>query len=391
MKKVRIQGLVKLANHVRHEISQPISPGRLVKLRENTNRSIENINKILSDVGIHPNSLPAPSRKAYEFLASIDFNSVETHEISSSRDFAYNSVSFPRLKSYFNDLLDQITQDNENSQLGDIYDSIKESSSNIEEQIRAKNIKPEQLKSQSRQIRGWLAFFAQRENFDEYCAAIHLAKPIFYEVLPEARKRLGSVLIHFRPTKSIYRVRWYKNTTLVQLPTPMISFSKEVFRLLAEQIFYKSRNKQKVLNAMLSSSYQQILAELDMLSGVVEQTNGIYHDLATSFDRVNNTYFQGTISRPRLVWSQTFTVRKFGHYDLTRDTVMVSKSLDNKEVPEYVTDFIMYHELLHKTLGVSWNNHRQAVHTPQFLKKERCFQHFQEAKAALKKLASGKI
>ena len=375
MKRVRIHGLVKLANHVRQEISQPLSPDRLAQLRENTSCSIENVNKVLSDVGVHPDALPAPSRKAYEFLSGIDFNSVEINETSSSLDFAYNSVSFPGLKSYLNHLLDQIAQNPEDSQLQHIYDSIKESSCNIEGQIRIKNIKPEQLKNQSRLIRAWLAFFAQQENFDEYLAAIRRAMPVFHEILPEARKRLGPVLIHLRPMQGIYRVSWYKNATLVQLPTPMICFS---------------RNKQQVLNTMLSRFYQQILAELDLLGGVVEQTMGIYHNLAASFDRVNDTYFQGALSCPRLVWSHTFTVRKFGHYDLTHDTVMVSKSLDVKDVPEYVTDFIMYHELLHKILGVTWNNHRQAAHTPQFLEKERRFHRYLEAKVILKKLASGK-
>ena len=132
-----------------------------------------------------------------------------------------------------------------------------------------------------------------------------------------------------------------------------------------------------------------MLSELDLLGGVVEQTMGVYCDLAASFDRVNAEYFDRSIRRPRLVWSHTFTLRKFGHYDRTRDTVMVSMSLDKKDVPEYVTDFIMYHELLHKTVGVTWNNHRKAAHTPQFLEKERCFHQYHEAKAALKKLASG--
>jgi hypothetical protein len=281
-----------------------------------------------------------------------------------------------------------MAQNPEDSQLRHIYDSIKKSSDNIEGQLQAKNIKPEQLKIQSRHIRGWLAFFAERENFDKYLAAIRRAEPVFYGVLPEARKRLGSMLIHFRPMQGIYRVRWYKNSTIIQLPTQMICFDRETFQLLAEQIFHKSPNKKQVLSTMLSESYQQILSELDLLSGVIEQTKGIYYDLAASFDRVNAKYFNGNISRPRLVWSHTFTLRKFGHYDRTRDTVMVSMSLDKKGVPEYVTDFIMYHELLHKALGIMWNNHRQAVHTPQFLEKERCFHQYREAKAVLKKLAS---
>ena len=102
--------------------------------------------------------------------------------------FVPNSISFRGLKSYLNSLLDQIAQGPEDSLLQQIYDSIQESTGNIESQIRIKNIKPEQLKSQSRLIRGWLAYFAQRENFDEYLAAIRRAKPVFYEVLPEPRK-----------------------------------------------------------------------------------------------------------------------------------------------------------------------------------------------------------
>lgn len=144
-----------------------------------------------------------------------------------------------------------------------------------------------------------------------------------------------------------------------------------------------------ILDAMLDGSYQRVLSELDLLGGVVEQTMDVYHDLATSFDRVNAKYFNESLRRPRLVWSHTFTSCRFGHYDQTSDTVMVSMSLDKKDVREYVVDFIMYHELLHKTLGVTWKNLRQAVHTRQFLKKERRLHRYREAKDILKKLASG--
>lgn len=154
MRRVRIHGLVKLANHVRQEISQPISSERLAQLRENTSRSIETVNRTLNEVDVHLDALPAPSRKAYEFLTGVDFNSVETNETSSSLDFAQNSVSFPGLKSYLNSLLDQITQTPEDSQVRQIYNSIQKSSGNIEGQIRVKNIKPEQLK--------WLSLSAKR-------------------------------------------------------------------------------------------------------------------------------------------------------------------------------------------------------------------------------------
>jgi len=95
------------------------------------------------------------------------------------------------------------------------------------------------------------------------------------------------------------------------------------------------------------------------------------------------------VVRPRLTWSRSFTGRKFGHYDPIRDTVMVSSSLDRDNVPQYALDFVVFHELLHKELGVDWRNGRAAAHTPEFRAQERRFEQYREAEAALKRLAIG--
>ena len=175
---------------------------------------------------------------------------------------------------------------------------------------------------------------------------------------------------------------------LAKLPTPMICFDRKTLRSLAEWIFRKVNNKQMILDATLSESYQEILSELDLLSGIVECTEGMHHNLAESFERVNRSYFNGSMNRPRLAWSQTFTFRKFGHYDRTHDAVLVSMSLDRKDVPEYVTDFIVYHELLHKKLGSRWSNGRNFSHTSDFFREEKQFRQYHESKAILNKLAN---
>ena len=100
-------------------------------------------------------------------------------------------------------------------------------------------------------------------------------------------------------------------------------------------------------------------------------------------------YFGGTMGRPRLAWSRKFTGRLFGHYDRLRDTVMISCTLDRADVPASVLDFVMFHELLHKKLGLDWRGARMAVHTPAFRVEERRFADFAAAEAALKRLAAG--
>lgn len=167
----------------------------------------------------------------------------------------------------------------------------------------------------------------------------------------------------------------------------MICFDRKTLRLLAEWILRKANNKQMVLDATLSEPYQEILSELGLLSGIVEHTAGMRRNLAESFERVNRSYFNGSMNRPRLAWSQTFTFRKFGHYDRTHDTVMVSMSLDREDVPEYVIDFIVYHELLHKKLGIRWSNGRSFNHTSDFIRREKQFRQYHESKAILNKLA----
>lgn len=67
--------------------------------------------------------------------------------------------------------------------------------------------------------------------------------------------------------------------------------------------------------------------------------------------RVNAVYFRAHMPKPNLVWNRILTRRKFGHYQPSRDTMMLSVSMDDSKVPAFVVDFIMYQELLHKKHG----------------------------------------
>jgi hypothetical protein len=57
-------------------------------------------------------------------------------------------------------------------------------------------------------------------------------------------------------------------------------------------------------------------------------------------------------------------------------------------VPEFAIDLIVYHELLHRQLGLTWKSNRMAAHTSEFAEKEHQFQQYDAAKAVLRKLAS---
>lgn len=167
----------------------------------------------------------------------------------------------------------------------------------------------------------------------------------------------------------------------------MIGFDTAGFEALAEVLFGSRGSKEPIVTRTTSDGYRNIQAELHRLSGDPGNTSGAFHDLEASFDRVNAEYFAGAMVRPRISWSRQITSCKFGHYDALHDELMISATLDSAEVPAFVVDSVVYHELLHKKHGIQWQNGRRAVHTPQFCAEERRFRMHAEAEEWIEKLA----
>lgn len=103
------------------------------------------------------------------------------------------------------------------------------------------------------------------------------------------------------------------------------------------------------------------------------------------FVRINQEYFAGKMVKPRLTWNKILTHRKLGHYEPLRDRVVMSRTLDDFNVPQIVVELVLYHELLHKHHGVKLVNGKRMVYTPEFRRSERKFQYYQEAQRWLEK------
>jgi hypothetical protein len=144
-------------------------------------------------------------------------------------------------------------------------------------------------------------------------------------------------------------------------------------------------------------SYREFAASEDFNESVFELESfaapppppmrGRAHDLNEIFARVNTAYFGGLMPKPTLTWNRTLTARKFGHYQPGRDTIMISITLDDPEVPPFALDFVMYHELLHKKHGSMTVNGRRLSHSPAFRADERQFAQYHEAERLIHELA----
>jgi predicted metal-dependent hydrolase len=114
---------------------------------------------------------------------------------------------------------------------------------------------------------------------------------------------------------------------------------------------------------------------------ILTSSNGDAYDLDEIFDRLNVAYFKNTLPKPVLSWSARKTYRILGHHDAAHETVIVSRSLDDKKVPQYVVEYVVFHEMLHIFHPTEHRAGRRYSHTPEFRRNERKFRYFEEAES----------
>ena len=113
---------------------------------------------------------------------------------------------------------------------------------------------------------------------------------------------------------------------------------------------------------------------------------GHFYDLDKIFEELNARFFHGLMARPCMSWSQTKTRRILGHYDPAHNAIVISRIFDHFAVPQYVVEYIVFHEMLHLKHPVRLRGSRRCVHSAEFRAEEKLFPRRLEANAFLKRL-----
>lgn len=114
---------------------------------------------------------------------------------------------------------------------------------------------------------------------------------------------------------------------------------------------------------------------------VITTSKGSAYDLDEIFHRLNRSYFRDQLRKPVLTWSAKKTYRILGHHDVHHDHIAISRSLDSLDVPKYVVEYVVFHEMLHIHHPTKHVNGRRYNHTPAFRRDEQKFQFYDEAEA----------
>jgi hypothetical protein len=403
--KVRISGLVSLMNSVRDQLRTGIPEDEVETFRATVRRGVRVTERICRESNATPADLPTPSRRAYEFLRGLDLDDlpVTTEKAPpEEKPLRITGVvaSCDRYHQKFRELINQVDEADlgQSPQVKHLAVELRSEADAIADLYENAGGRLFELPTPSRRGYQWMRFLSSEENLERHLGALATLSRYARELQSSraTRRRKGTLppaLIRIYATSTLLRTRADQQKTDILINEGFIDAPDDVFAALMR--YTLGMGGQGDLDSAKQYAASPDYAEVQMALAAATPTDvsttaeGVCYDLRDAFARVNKAYFAGKQSMPHLVWSETHTYRKFGHYDKTRDLVMVSTTLDAPDIPAYVVDFVVYHELLHRELGVRRVNGRRRIHTPEFRQRERRFRKYDKAQAMLDDLSRG--
>ncbi|KAF3886751.1 MULTISPECIES: SprT-like family protein [Nostocales] len=277
------------------------------------------------------------------------------------------------------------------AQMQELLQTLMKIVTTIEKICSDRQTTPANLTSSSRQIYSWMKFLTDERNLQLHVQATHRLQHIAQQTYSARGRDSIKVIVEITNLAGLYRSKIGEYFATLIVSEGFINAPDEVLQVLVQAaLFGNSRNTTRAMKDFASSEeYSDILMELDLIvEAIAETPTGTHYNLDKLFDKINEEYFAAKLVKPRLTWSKIHTYRKFAHYEPARDRVVMSITLDDDRIPEFVVEFVLYHELLHKYHGTKLVNGRRMVHTSEFRTSERKFRLYQEAEEWLKKIAS---
>ena len=110
---------------------------------------------------------------------------------------------------------------------------------------------------------------------------------------------------------------------------------------------------------------------------------GRYYNLKEMFDLINRRYFNDRI-RASITWGKKRSrwykgKRTLGSYDENTNLIRINPLLDQRSVPRYFVEFVVYHEMLHADMLLKKDGMRSPVHSKEFKKREILFEKYKNA------------
>ena len=182
-------------------------------------------------------------------------------------------------------------------------------------------------------------------------------------------------------TVSMLSIRNKKGTAvLIRLHWMFLHADNNVIREIAA--FIKNRNsKTPSITKFIQENRKCIRKKSQKPLKINAQ--GKYHNLNEIFDSLNTGYFDDRV-KAVITWGKRLSrwysgKRTLGSYDESNNMIRINPVLDQRSVPKYFVEFIVYHEMIHADINSEKNKGRNIIHTKEFKKREQFFKKYEKA------------
>ncbi len=153
--------------------------------------------------------------------------------------------------------------------------------------------------------------------------------------------------------------------------------------VLDEICIFIKRRKKPILKVREFILRNQACLDARKPRAVSINTRGRHYDLLEIFNALNKEYFSGTVTAA-ITWGKrsprrAVRKRRLGSFHRDRDIIRIHPVLDNRNVPRYFVEFVVYHEMLHAAGVFEPCYGRQRVHFKEFKKREKLFKDYEQA------------
>jgi hypothetical protein len=395
--KIKITGIVSLMNYVRGRIANGSTVDDVTSLKTMVAKRLSEIDALLKKYRHTPKDLPSPSFRAYQYLASIKWKHIHTITESEKQPTSPNirvpgiNATLRQLFARIQDLEPRLEDNAKHEEIqkvaGEIFSQIEVHCQGIENACESAGVSVSTLPLRSLRAFQTLKFLTSKENFDLMLTGMHRVGTLLRKEYTDVTNG-RTIAFKFANSSSLFSVNSRKDPITLNINICFMNASTKVLDDIMKAIFRKDKKAQMrvKLNAG-KDAFSHILIELAAIAMPASSSQGQHHNLGHSFQRVNQSYFNGELVEPALLWNRNINTRRMGYWSPIRRAVVINILLDSAKVPLYVLDFVMFHELLHSVLGSNAGKSKVYSHTAEFRQKERLFSHYQEAENFLKKIA----
>ena len=181
------------------------------------------------------------------------------------------------------------------------------------------------------------------------------------------------------------------NTGVIELRAHKIFLQAEEKIITALGSWIKGNNRyRETIKDYINNNSHNIILTQNKSRKVTLRPQGKYYDLAEIAARINQNYLGNRSSSP-VTWGRKVTKRKartirLGWYDPGRKLITISQRLDKRDIPYYMVEYVLFHEMLHEVIGIETEaNGRRCIHGKKFNLMEKTYPYYNEARQFEKK------